>query len=125
MIRFLCVSAAMVLLPAAGFSASLTLAEAAMREDKAAVRALIAAKGGRERGARRWHHGAALGRGNEMIWTPLALLIQAGANVKAQGPLRLHTALFRVHQRQRRHHPETARRPARTPTLRQAAARPC
>ena len=44
MIRFLCVSAAMMLLPAASFSASLTLAEAAKREDKAAVRSLLEQK---------------------------------------------------------------------------------
>ena len=44
MTRWLSIAAAAVLLPAAGFSAALTLAEAAKQEDKAAVRSLLAQK---------------------------------------------------------------------------------
>ena len=83
MMRFLYVSAAMVLLPAASFSASLTVAEAAMREDKAAVRSLIEQKA---------DVNAVLPDGTTALhWAvetddleTVALLIQAGANVKAQ-----------------------------------------
>jgi ankyrin repeat protein len=83
MIRFVCVSAAMVLLPAAGFSASLTLAEAAKLQDKAAVRSLIEQKA---------DVNAVLPDGTTALhWAvetddldTVALLIQAGANVKAQ-----------------------------------------
>ena len=83
MIRFLCVSAAMMLLPAASFSASLTLAEAAKREDKAAVRSLLEQKA---------DVNAPLPDGTTALhWAvetddlaTVDLLIQAGANVKAQ-----------------------------------------
>jgi len=83
MIRFLCVSAAMVLFPAPSFSASLTVAEAAMHEDKAAVRSLIEQKA---------DVNAVLPDGTTALhWAvetddaeTVGLLLQAGANVKAQ-----------------------------------------
>jgi uncharacterized protein len=83
MSRFLCVSAAVVLLPAASFSAALTLAEAAMRGDKAAVRSLIEQKA---------DVNAVLPDGTTALdWAvetddleTVTLLLQAGASVKAQ-----------------------------------------
>ena len=83
MIRFLCVSAMAILLPAAGFSASLSVAEAARQQDKAAIRSLLAAKA---------DVNAPLSDGTTALhWAAetddaatIDLLIEAGANVKAQ-----------------------------------------
>jgi ankyrin repeat protein len=83
MIRFLFVSAVMVVAPAASFAASLTLAEAAKLQDKAAVRSLVAQKA---------DVNAPLSDGTTALhWAvetddldTVNLLIQAGANVIAQ-----------------------------------------
>jgi ankyrin repeat protein len=73
----------MVLLPAAGFGADTRIAEAAMHQDNAAVRALIQQKAdvnaGLPDGATALHWAA-----NEDDLDTVSLLIQAGANVKAK-----------------------------------------
>jgi len=72
-----------ILLPVAGFGGDTRLAEAAMREDIAAVRALIQQKAdvnaGLPDGATALHWAA-----NEDDLDTVSLLIQAGANVKAK-----------------------------------------
>ncbi|HUI55454.1 MAG TPA: ankyrin repeat domain-containing protein [Bryobacteraceae bacterium] len=83
MTRFLYISAAAILLPAATFAASLSLAEAAKQEDKAAVRSLLAEKA---------DVNAPLSDGTTALhWAAetddadtVDLLLQAGANPKVQ-----------------------------------------
>jgi uncharacterized protein len=81
--RFTCVALVALLLPVAGFGADTRLAEAAMHEDNAAVRALIQQKAdvnaGLPDGATALHWAV-----NEDDLDTVSLLIQAGANVKAK-----------------------------------------
>ncbi|HSP68348.1 MAG TPA: ankyrin repeat domain-containing protein, partial [Bryobacteraceae bacterium] len=81
--RFTCAALWMVWLPAAGFGADTRVAEAAMRQDNAAVRALIQQKADLNAtlpdGATALHWAA-----NEDDLDTVSLLIQAGANVKAK-----------------------------------------
>jgi len=82
-IQSLCVSAAIALLPAAGFAANLTVAEAAKLQNKAAVRSLIEQKADVNApltdGTTALHWAAETGDA-DMV----GLLIKAGANVKVQ-----------------------------------------
>jgi uncharacterized protein len=81
--RFGCVALVALLLPVAAFGADTRLAEAAMREDNAAVRALIQQRAdvnaGLPDGATALHWAV-----NEDDLDTVSLLIQAGANVKAK-----------------------------------------
>ena len=81
--RFTCAVLSVILLPAAGFGADTRLAEAAMREDNAAVRALIQQKADVNAplpdGATALHWAAQ----SDDLET-VGLLIQAGANAKAK-----------------------------------------
>jgi ankyrin repeat protein len=81
--RFTCAALGLVLLPAAGFGADTRIAEAAMHQDNAAVRALIQQKAdvnaGLPDGATALHWAA-----NADDLDTVSLLIQAGANVKAK-----------------------------------------